>query len=53
MDKGVAMVVLDRQNYINKAKDLLAHRHTHSPLTADPTSKHKNKLINMFRTIKT
>ena len=45
-------MVLNNQDYINKAKDLLAQRDTHRPLTADPTNKH-NKLINMLRTIKT
>ena len=34
--------VLDRQEYINKAMDLLADRGTYSPLTSDTTNKHKN-----------
>ena len=46
------MVKLDRHDYINKAMDLLAERDTYEPVTADPTSKHKNKLINMLWTIK-
>ena len=45
------MVVLDGQNYINKAKDLLAQRDTCRPLTANPSNKHKKKLNNMLRTI--
>ena len=52
VDKGVVMVVLDRQDYISKAMNLLADRDTYGPLTTDPTNKHKNKLINMLRTIR-
>ena len=52
VDKGVAMVVLDRQDCISKDMDLLADRDTYRPLTDNPTNKHKNKLINMLRTIK-
>ena len=47
-DKVLAMVVFDRQDYINKAQDLFTERDTCGPLMADPT----NKLINMLRTIK-
>ena len=46
-DKGVTVVVLDKQEYINKAQDLLAQG-THK----DPDNKDKNKLINMLRTTK-
>ena len=35
------MVLLDKQDYINKVDDLLAQRETYSPLVADPTNKHK------------
>ena len=35
------MVVLNRQDYISKAKDLLVQKDTYRPLTADPTNKHK------------
>ena len=51
-DKGVAMVVLDQQDYINKAQDLLVERNTCRLLTDAPTNKHRNKLINMLRPIK-
>ena len=51
-DKGVTMVVLDKQDYTNKAQDLLAQRDTYRPLTANPTNKHKKKFIILFRTIK-
>ena len=44
-DKGLAMVVLDKQNYFNKAKDLLVGRDTYRLITGDPTIKQKNKLI--------
>ena len=45
------MVVLDRQDYISEALDLLSDRVAYRPLTADPTNKHKDKLISMLRTI--
>ena len=45
-------MVLERQDYINKAMDISVDRDTYQPLTADPANKHKNKLINMLRTIK-
>ena len=46
------MLGLDRQGYINKAKDLLVQRDTYRPLSADPTNKHKNILFNILMTIK-
>ena len=51
-DKGMAMVVLDRQGYINNCKGLLAQRETYRPSTMDPTNKQYIKLINILRTIK-
>ena len=45
------MIVLDRQDYINKAMDLLVQRDTYNSLTADPLTKQK-KLMNTFKTIK-
>ena len=50
-DKGVAMVVMDRQDYINKAKHLL-NQNTYKTITKDPTNTIKNKLINILKTIK-
>ena len=41
-DKGVAMVILDRQDYINKANHLL-NQSTHKSITKDPTNSIKNK----------
>ena len=51
-DKGVAMVVMDRQDYINKAKHLL-NQNTYKTITKDLTNTIKNKLINILKTIKT
>ena len=51
-DKGVAMVVMDRQDYINKANHLL-NQNTYKIITKDPTNTIKNKLINILKTIKT
>ena len=50
-DKGVAMVVLDRQEYIDKAKNLLAQS-AYRTLDRDPTNKLKAKVITKFRGIK-
>ena len=36
-DKGVAMVIMDRQDYINKAKHLL-NQSTYKVITKDPTN---------------
>ena len=51
-DKGVSLVVLDKEEYIQKAKQLL-QQPNYKTLTADPTTKHKNKLIALLKTIKT
>ena len=51
-DKGVSLVVLDKEEYIEKAKQLL-HQANYKTLTTDPTTKHKNKLIALLKTIKT
>ena len=51
-DKEMAMVVLNKQDYINKAQDLLPQRHMYRLLTADLTNKYTNKLINMLKPIK-
>ena len=50
-DKGVAMVVLEKDDYIRKSEDLLKHN-TYRELVADPTNKYKNKLISLLKTIK-
>ena len=50
-DKGVALVVLDKEDYIKKAEDLLEDN-TYKKIAEDPTPKQKNKLINILRNIK-
>ena len=51
-DKGVAMVVMDKQDYINKANQLL-NQNTYKVIPKDPTNTIKNKLINILKGIKT
>ena len=50
-DKGVSMVVIEKNEYIRKSEDLL-NQTTYTALTTDPTNKCKNKLINLLKTIK-
>ena len=50
-DKGVAMVVMDRQDYINKSNNLLAQP-AYRPIPKDPTNKIKAKLITILRKVK-
>ena len=50
-DNGVAMVVMDKQDYMARAKNLLEEP-AYKPLLADPTNKNKAKLINILKTIK-
>ena len=51
-DKGVAMVIMDRQDYIDKDNHLL-NQSTYKVITKDPTNTIKNKLINILKSIKT
>ena len=51
-DKGVAMVIMDRQDYMNKANHLL-NQSTYKSITKDPTNSIKNKLINILKRVKT
>ena len=51
-DKRVAMVVMDKQDYINKANQLL-NQNTYKVISKDPTNTIKNKLINILKGIKT
>ena len=46
-DKGVAMVVMDQQDYNNKAQALLQDTNTYKVLPKDPTPQLKNKLIHL------
>ena len=50
--KGVALVVLNTEDYLKKAQDLL-NQNTYRALTSDPTMRLKNKMINLLKTIKT
>ena len=45
------MVIMDRQDYINKANHLL-NQNTYRSITKDPTNSIKNKLINILRRVK-
>ena len=51
-DSTLLRIVLDKQDYLNKAQDVLADKDTYKPITGDPTSRHKNKLILTLRTMK-
>ena len=51
-DKGVAMVIMDQQDYTNKAQTLLQDNNTYKVLPKDPTSQLKNKLISLLKDIK-
>ena len=50
-DKGVSMVVMDREDYEKKSEELLSQS-TYRVLPSDPTTKQKNKLIAILKTIK-
>ena len=51
-DKGTCLVVMDREEYINKAEDLLKED-TYRIISEDPTKKQKSKLIQLLKKIKT
>ena len=50
-DKGVAMVVTVREDYINKADSLL-NQNTYRSIPWDPTATIKNKLISILKRVK-
>ena len=50
-DKGVALVVMEKRDYIQKAEDLL-NTSTYKKIPEDPTIKQKNKLVNILKRIK-
>ena len=50
-DKGVALVVIDKQDYVKKAEDLLQES-SYNKIAEDPTAKQKNKLISILKNIK-
>ena len=47
-DKGVAIVVLDKEKYTKKADELLSQS-SYKNISADPTNKYKNKLITLLK----
>ena len=51
-DKGVAMVIMDQQDYINKVNTVLQDTNTHRVLSKGCHHKPKNKLISTLRNIK-
>ena len=51
-DKGVSLVVMNNEDYIKKDEELL-NEPTYRTISSDPTTKYKNKLINLLKTIKT
>ena len=50
-DKGVALVVMEKRDYIQKAENLL-NTSTYKKIPEDPTIKQKNKLVNILKRIK-
>ena len=52
VNKGVAMVIMDKQQYTDKATALLKDTNTYRTIPKDPTNKLKNKLIGTLRDIK-
>ena len=50
-DKGVALVVMDKADYTKKAEELL-NKPTYKKIPEDPTSRQKNRLINILKDIK-
>ena len=52
VDKGVAMVIMDQEDYTNKALTLLKDPNTYKVLPKDPTIQLKNKLIFLLKDIK-
>ena len=51
VDKGVAMVVMDRKEYMDKVEDLLTQL-AYKTISSDPTNKPKAKLIQKLKRIK-
>ena len=45
------MVVMDKEEYIKKSEELL-HQSAYKEITTDPTTKYKNRLISLLKTIK-
>ena len=45
------MMVMDRQDHVNKAKELLGNQDAYRPISKDPTPKLKNQLNKFSRTV--
>ena len=52
VDKGVAMVVMDKEDYTDKVLSLLTDTRTYWIINKDPTTRLKNKFNNTLRDIK-
>ena len=50
-DKGVCLVVMDKEEYFRKAEELLKEK-TYKIIPTDPTNRQKNKLIQILKKIK-
>ena len=50
-DKGVCLAVMDKEEYIGEAEELLKEE-THKIIPTDPTNRQKNKLIQILKKIK-
>ena len=50
-DKGVSMVVMDKEDYNTKSEELLQPP-TYQILNTDPTNRHKNKFISLLKSSK-
>ena len=52
VDKGLDMVIMNKQQYMDKATALLQDNNTYRTIPKDPTKKLRNKLIGILRDIK-
>ena len=50
-DKGIAMAIMDRQDYISKANNICS-QNTYKSIKQDPTNTIKNKLITILKRVK-
>ena len=50
--KGVAMVIMGKKDYTDKALSSLTDSNTYRTIAKDPTNKLKNKLIGILKDIK-
>ena len=50
--KGVAIVIMNKEEYQEKAKALLEDQGTYKALKTDPTGRLKSKMINLLKKIK-